>query len=805
MSARSILGRAIHLVGRVGRFGASRFRISQFRGRRGTIRLLLGGSLLVVVGGLTVGGADQPERVDWRGKFAAVDGDGDDRVTRAEWDRSDLKANSALFKALDANGDEAITRDEAAKYFDGASDDSDSSTKTESESAGAAQGPRPLPAAARRIGRLVPDVEYVDISGKSRKLSDDKSKRAVVIAFTSTSCPLSQKFLPTLADLEAKYADRGVAFLFVNPVDADRVEQMREAVSRESLQGSYVHDREGDFARKVGALTTTEVIVIDGGRTVLYQGAVDDQYGFAYSLPAPRVNYLDDALAAILANLPPVVVATEAPGCTLDLDAAPSPASVTYHNRISRIVQQACAECHRDGGVGPFSLTSYDELNSHKAMVAQVVERGQMPPWFAAPATAASEAGASAAAATGEGAKAASVWRNDRSLSAEDKADLIAWLKSDRPLGDPADAVVPRVYPTEWRIGQPDLVVQLTEPVAIQATGTMPYVNRVVDPQLTEDKWVNAWEVLPTSLEVVHHVLVFVVPPTGEGEPKAEEEDERQGFFAAYVPGAVGARYEEGFAKRVPAGSKFRFQLHYTPNGKATADQTRLALTFASEPPRHEVRVTGIVDSKLRIPPGAANHEEGATLPVPADARLLGLMPHMHVRGKAFRYELVDARGKVETLLDIPRYDFNWQLGYQFNEPLLVRAGSTLRVKGWFDNSTENPANPDATKLVRWGPQTDDEMLIGYVEYYLPNETPETRSAGLNPGRPGGLVGQIERIVRQIDVDKDLRITRQEFSRLKEFAPRLAENEKVMDRLFKQLDKDGDGLITVPELQSLRR
>ncbi len=263
------------------------------------------------------------------------------------------------------------------------------------------------------------------------------------------------------------------------------------------------------------------------------------------------------------------------------------------------------------------------------------------------------------------------------------------------PAGDPANGPLPYAAPGHWSLGTPDLVVKLPRPIAIPATGTMPYQNVAVETGLTEDKWVSGMEVRPSNRGVVHHVLVFVLPPavvrpgTGTGTTMNA---------AASSPlmsrGATATRYPDGFAKFLPKGSRLRFQLHYTPNGSAAEDQTELALTFADHPPRHEVKVTGIVDPMLRIPPGAANHEEGATLRVPTDAKLLGLMPHMHVRGKAFRYELVDASGKAETLLDIPRYDFNWQLGYVFAQPKDVPAGSTLKATGWFDNSTANAANP---------------------------------------------------------------------------------------------------------------
>ena len=167
--------------------------------------------------------------------------------------------------------------------------------------------------------------------------------------------------------------------------------------------------------------------------------------------------------------------------------------------------------------------------------------------------------------------------------------------------------------------------------------------------------------------------------------------------------------------------------MHYTPTGKATQDQTKFGMVFAKEPPQHEIRVTGIIDAQLSIPPGESNHQEGSTLRLPAEITLLGMMPHMHVRGKAFRYEVQLPGGEYQTMLEIPRYDFNWQLGYRFNEPPTLPAGTSIKVTGWFDNSKDNPANPDPSKTVKWGPQTYDEMLIGYIEYYHPN---------LRPGEP---------------------------------------------------------------------
>jgi hypothetical protein len=193
--------------------------------------------------------------------------------------------------------------------------------------------------------------------------------------------------------------------------------------------------------------------------------------------------------------------------------------------------------------------------------------------------------------------------------------------------------------------------------------------------------------------------------------------NDRGGFWGEYVPGQNTLVYPDGFAKKLPQGARLKFQMHYTPNGTATTDRTRVGVIYAKAPPRHEVRVAGIVNARIAIPPGAADHREAASLRLPFDATIMGFLPHLHVRGKACRYELIRADGTRTTLLDIPRYDFKWQLLYRLHEPLPLQAGETLVFTASYDNSAGNPANPDPTKTVRWGPQTFDEMHLGYVEY----------------------------------------------------------------------------------------
>jgi len=563
------------------------------------------------------------------------------------------------------------------------------------------QGPKLVAPQHAGVGRMAPGFAATDIAGKPVSLADlAAGHKAVVVALTSTSCPVSKKYVPTFAKLEGQYGSQGVAFVYVNPIATDKPADIKAVIADQKLSGRYVHDADGSFAKALGASSTGDVFVLDSQRTVVYRGAVDDRYGLGYSLETAKRNYLADALDGVLAGRPAIVPATEAPGCALDTSSAKSPAAsaITYHNRISRIVQQNCQECHRTGGVGPFTMNSLEEVVAHKGMIKKVVEKGTMPPWFARD-------------AKDEHRK----WSNDKSLTAADKADLLAWFANGSPAGNPADAPHPVVYPAGWAIGKPDLVVQIPKPFAIKADGVMPYQNAIADPNLSEDKWIQAFEVQPTNRAVVHHVLIFAVL----GDFKRQRPEDRDGFFAAYVPGNDHQIFPEGFAKKLPKGSKLLFQIHYSPNGTATEDQVKLGLVYAKSEPKFELKVAGLQNQKIAIPPGAADHVEVANLKVPFDAVVTAFMPHMHVRGSACKYEIA-TEGQTTTVLDIPKYDFNWQLKYQLAEPLTIAPGTTLKFTAHYDNSAKNPANPDPTKTVKWGPQTSDEMLLGYIEYYRP-------------------------------------------------------------------------------------
>lgn len=650
--------------------------------------------------------------VDVEKRFKELDRNRDGRLSVEEFPRA------KFFELIDTDRDGFISLEESRNHFNKRTTQAADNTEPadfiakDSSESSVRKRFRILKPADHLVGRIVPDFSFRDIDGIEHRVSEFKSHAATVIAVTSTSCPLSKRYLPTLARLEKSYAKQ-VRFVFVNATSTDANTAIHKAIDAHDLNGPYVLDRDEVLLSAVGAKSTTDCFVIDQALTLRYRGAVDDQYGFGYALEQPKQLLLADALNAVLSGQTPLISATDAPGCLLNYGKSKPKAvakaeetSVTYHNRISRIVQANCVECHHDGGVAPFSLTQPEELASHAAMISRVVENGTMPPWFAAP---------SAKGTT-------NVWLNDRSLTEPDKKDLLNWLNSDRPLGNPAEAPIARTFVEGWHNGEPDAVIQLPKPIVVPAEGIMPYQQVIVETGFDEDKWVRGFDIRPTASSVVHHVGVFV--ESGSSPAKKGDEMEKSGrYLALYVPGNSWRLFPDGCAKLLPKKSRLRFQIHYAPTGTAAEDQTRLGLYFSKQPPTHELYATGVLNPAIKIPPKVSDHKETARLAFPADIQILSFLPHMHVRGKSFRFEAVTKGDASTVLLDVPRYDFNWQLAYHLSEPYTLPKGAKLRVRGVFDNSSRNPANPDPTQTVYWGQQSHEEMLLGYIEYIVPSET----------------------------------------------------------------------------------
>jgi mono/diheme cytochrome c family protein len=405
----------------------------------------------------------------------------------------------------------------------------------------------------------------------------------------------------------------------------------------------------------------------------------------------------------------------------------------TFTKDIAPIFFDRCVSCHRDGNVAPMSLMTYSETRPWIKSIRERVVAHAMPPWTADPAY--------------------GHFLNDRELTQEQIDTIKTWVDTGAKEGSPEDLPPTPEFPKGWNIGQPDQIFEMAEEYTVPAEGVVDYQHFLVPTNFKEDRWIRAAEIRNVDSSVVHHVIVFIQPPATD-RPKAfgivpgaewrtDHRDkpaeikgtklnrERLGYFlTATGPGERGTVFPSGSGMRIPAGSNLIFQIHYTPKGKAVKDRAKVGLFYLKQPPENEIRTIGVQNGQFTIPAGEANHRVDSSVTFTEDARVWGLIPHMHLRGKSFEYRLITPDGKSRVILSVPKYDFNWQMVYSLAEPLVIPKGSRLECTAYFDNSKGNKYNPDFSKDVKWGDQTWEEMMIGFTTYSLDSQKIKPASAG---------------------------------------------------------------------------
>ncbi|HWG44482.1 MAG TPA: redoxin domain-containing protein [Gemmataceae bacterium] len=555
--------------------------------------------------------------------------------------------------------------------------------------------------AATKVARI-DNFQLRDPRGQLHQLSDWRDRKLVVVVFLGVECPLARLYGPRLTELADEFAPQGVAFVAINSNQNEGLTELERYARLHRLPFPFLKDVGNVVADQFDAQRSPEVFVLDERRIVRYRGRIDDQYGVGVQRPQPARRDLAIALSELLAGRPVSQPVCAAGGCCISRASQPAQQGpATYCRDIAPILQQHCQTCHRAGQIAPFTLTSYKDAAGWAATIREVVAERRMPPWHADPRH--------------------GRFANDPSLSEREKQLLFAWIDGDCPRGDPADLPPPPAFAPDWTIAAPDLVVSMTEPFTVPAQGTIEYQYFVVDPGFREDRWIQAAEIRPGNRAVVHHCNVFLQPPGSDdiGLP---------GVLGSYCLAAAASGtpplvLPPGMAKRVPAGWRFVFVVHYNTIGSEQTDRTSLGLKFADpRSVKKEVATKLMYDPDLCIPPRAAEHAVAQTWQVNRNVLLLAFFPHMHLRGKSFCYEAIYADGTSEILLDVPRYDFNWQNRYELAEPKYLPAGSRLRCSAIYDNSAENPANPDPAVEVRTGTQSWEEMFNGYFDLVLADE-----------------------------------------------------------------------------------
>jgi len=399
----------------------------------------------------------------------------------------------------------------------------------------------------------------------------------------------------------------------------------------------------------------------------------------------------------------------------------PAGSTVTFTKDVAPIFYARCVECHRPGEIAPMSLLTYKDARPWaRAIKEKVVERS-MPPWLADPKY--------------------GHFENDRRLPQKEIETIVAWVDAGSPKGEDQDLPPAPKFAAGWALGQPDVVISLPEEVSVPADGVVPYMYISAPTNFKEDKWVQAAEIRPGNRNVVHHIIVNVQEPAGKTNSRQEstsgpaEVRERGIKIAGFAPGEQPKVYPKGTAKLIKAGSSLIFQMHYTPNGQAAKDRSYIGLYFAKEPVQKKVQTATAANARFVIPAGDPNYEVKSSWEAKEDVLIVDLMPHMHVRGKDFIYTAVYPDGRSEVVLSVPRYDFNWQLLYRPAQPIFLPKGGRLECVAHFDNSAGNKYNPDPTKEVRWGPQTWEEMMIGWFDYIRASEQLNAPAASASVGK----------------------------------------------------------------------
>ena len=541
---------------------------------------------------------------------------------------------------------------------------------------------------AKILGCRIPNFVLPDGSGREVALSDFNDARTLVVVFLGTQCPIGNAYVPVLNDLQNRYGKQGVQVLAINSNLSDNAESVAKHVKEFEVDFPVLVDDRQVVADMFAARRTPEAFVLDRRRVIQYRGRIDDRFGYTYKRAKARRNDVEEAVKELLAGKDISIAETKLAGCVITReDRLKGKGKITFAKHVAHILQKNCAECHHPGTAAPFSLLTYEDARNWSGMIRETVVERRMPPWSADPRY--------------------GHWENDRRMSSEEIDTLVAWIDGGMRMGDRRDLPKPVKYADGWRIGKPDMVLKMPREYTVQARGTVEYQYFVTPTNFDEDVWVQASEARPGNWAAVHHIIVFV-------REKGSKQKQGLPSVGGYAPGEDPLILPKGVGFRIPAGADLVWQVHYTPTGKVETDRSEFGLYLCPQPPPRERLGGAAINTSFRIPAGAENHRVVARKKIRRDIELIELMPHMHLRGRNFKYTAHYPDGRSEILLSVPNYDFNWQHRYRPSKPLLLPKGTIIQCEAYFDNSPHNPANPDSTKEVRWGDQSWEEMMIGF-------------------------------------------------------------------------------------------
>jgi len=558
--------------------------------------------------------------------------------------------------------------------------------------------------------RLVENFALFDHEGKFHELFYYSDKKAVVLIMQGNGCPIVRKNVSYLNELKDQYESRAVTFLMINAnLQDDRFSIAKEAKEYD-IKIPILEDRSQVIAEALDVSRTAEALVVNPvDWTIVYQGPINDRLGYEEQKAEVGHHYLRDAIDALLENRPVQNIEASVKGCLINLEYKGHNHQYTYTKDVAPILVKSCIRCHSPGEIAPWSMDNYKKVRGWGAMIREVVRTKRMPPWHADPYY--------------------GTFKNDFSLTPEDVRALVHWVEDGFLRGEGDDPLLSASRPKQgkWVLGEPDLIFSLKEEQQVPANGIIPYQIVEIEEPIEEDIWIRAIDLRPSNLKVVHHGDVTIrMPQQFDSEVESQNEwYSRSGLqvegvgqvIAGYAPGFRAFQLPDDTGMFIPKGSKLTFWMHYITTGKPESDLTQLGLYTHKNKPKKVYSVAHIFDKDFKIPAGAREYKVNASHVFERDVILTAITPHMHYRGKSMKFTLQYPDGTKEVAFSIPHYKFHWQRRYTLKEPKKLPAGTRVLLEGVYDNSKQNPDNPDPEKEIQFGIQSENEMFSGFLSY----------------------------------------------------------------------------------------
>ncbi len=560
--------------------------------------------------------------------------------------------------------------------------------------------------ADRGLLNKVENFRLLDDEGKSHELYYYSDMKAVVLIWQGNGCPIVRQSIGEIMKLKEEYEKEGVVFFMVNANPQDDRFSIQQEAKEYGIGIPILEDDAQIVTTGLGVTRTGTVIVVDvkKGWKIVYEGAINDQFGYESQKPGLGREYVREAIESIFKETEAKENTSEVKGCLINLEGMNK--KVTYVHDVAPILIKKCLECHSAGGVGPWEMKNYEELKGWGPMIREVVMTKRMPPWNPDPYY--------------------GKFKYDIALRPEEVRKIVYWVERGMERGEGDDPLKKEPQPDhdKWELGQPDMIFSHPEEHLISATGVVPYYYVEAEKIVDQDIWLRASEVKPSNPKVVHHINILAIPPGEFFDKKPpfffnyNNEHLRTDFFiAGFGTGKRKFEFSENVGKFIPKGSKIIFQIHYESVGKPEKCKIELGLYIHKNPPEHQILIGRAANRFFEIPPLVKNYKLSMSQVFRNDVLVYILVPHMHYRGKSMKFIAVYPDQKQEILLSIPHYQFQWENMYYYDEPKKLPAGTKVICEALYDNSPQNLYNPDPFKKVGWGLHKEDEMCVCNVIY----------------------------------------------------------------------------------------